>query len=72
MDALRCPPAETKTGVLSGGERRRVAPYSLRCAGLTRMCFTLRPEVVQLCSGAFEQNLRTSTSPSRAREGRTR
>ena len=25
MDALRCPPAETKCGVLSGGEKRRVA-----------------------------------------------
>ncbi len=25
MDALRCPPADTKIGVLSGGERRRVA-----------------------------------------------
>lgn len=25
MDALRCPPPETKIGVLSGGERRRVA-----------------------------------------------
>ena len=25
MDALRCPPAEVKTGVLSGGEKRRVA-----------------------------------------------
>ena len=25
MDALRCPPGEMKTGVLSGGERRRVA-----------------------------------------------
>ena len=25
MDALRCPPAETKVDVLSGGERRRVA-----------------------------------------------
>ena len=25
MDALRCPPSETKIGVLSGGERRRVA-----------------------------------------------
>ncbi|CAK8714759.1 energy-dependent translational throttle protein EttA [Candidatus Electrothrix aarhusensis] len=25
MDALRCPPAETKIGVLSGGEKRRVA-----------------------------------------------
>ena len=25
MDALRCPPPETKVGVLSGGERRRVA-----------------------------------------------
>jgi len=25
MDALRCPPAEQKTGVLSGGEKRRVA-----------------------------------------------
>lgn len=25
MDALRCPPAESKTGVLSGGEKRRVA-----------------------------------------------
>ncbi|ARA92040.1 energy-dependent translational throttle protein EttA [Rhodothermaceae bacterium RA] len=25
MDALRCPPAETPAGVLSGGERRRVA-----------------------------------------------
>jgi ATP-binding cassette ChvD family protein len=25
MDALRCPPADTKTGVLSGGEKRRVA-----------------------------------------------
>lgn len=25
MDALRCPPEETKIGVLSGGERRRVA-----------------------------------------------
>ena len=25
MDALRCPPAEQKCGVLSGGERRRVA-----------------------------------------------
>src|SRR5437773_12099934 len=25
MDALRCPPAETKISVLSGGERRRVA-----------------------------------------------
>jgi len=25
MDALRCPPPETKTGVLSGGEKRRVA-----------------------------------------------
>ncbi len=25
MDALRCPPAEMKTGVLSGGEKRRVA-----------------------------------------------
>jgi len=24
MDALRCPPADTKTGVLSGGEKRRV------------------------------------------------
>ena len=25
MDALRCPPPDTKTGVLSGGEKRRVA-----------------------------------------------
>ncbi len=25
MDALRCPPSETKCGVLSGGEKRRVA-----------------------------------------------
>jgi ATP-binding cassette ChvD family protein len=25
MDALRCPPADTKIGVLSGGEKRRVA-----------------------------------------------
>ena len=25
MDALRCPPADTKCGVLSGGEKRRVA-----------------------------------------------
>merc|ERR1711964_517420 len=25
LDALRCPPGETKIGVLSGGERRRVA-----------------------------------------------
>ncbi len=25
MDALRCPPPETRTGVLSGGEKRRVA-----------------------------------------------
>lgn len=25
MDALRCPPAETKCGILSGGEKRRVA-----------------------------------------------
>ena len=25
MDALRCPPSDTKTGVLSGGEKRRVA-----------------------------------------------
>ena len=25
MDALRCPPADTKTGILSGGEKRRVA-----------------------------------------------
>jgi ATP-binding cassette ChvD family protein len=25
MDALRCPPADSKTGVLSGGEKRRVA-----------------------------------------------
>ncbi len=25
MEALRCPPPDTKTGVLSGGERRRVA-----------------------------------------------
>ncbi len=25
MDALRCPPADTKTAVLSGGEKRRVA-----------------------------------------------
>lgn len=25
MDALRCPPADTKVGVLSGGERRRAA-----------------------------------------------
>ncbi len=25
MDALRCPPAESKTGILSGGEKRRVA-----------------------------------------------
>ena len=25
MDALRCPPAETKVGILSGGEKRRVA-----------------------------------------------
>ena len=25
MDALRCPPGDTKVGVLSGGERRRVA-----------------------------------------------
>jgi sulfate-transporting ATPase len=25
MDALRCPPADTKVGILSGGERRRVA-----------------------------------------------
>jgi len=25
MEALRCPPGETKTGVLSGGEKRRVA-----------------------------------------------
>lgn len=25
MDALRCPPADTKVGVLSGGEKRRVA-----------------------------------------------
>ena len=25
MDALRCPPAETKVSILSGGERRRVA-----------------------------------------------
>ena len=25
MDALRCPPADQKTGVLSGGEKRRVA-----------------------------------------------
>jgi ATP-binding cassette ChvD family protein len=25
MDALRCPPGETRVGVLSGGERRRVA-----------------------------------------------
>ncbi len=25
MDALRCPPADTKTGQLSGGEKRRVA-----------------------------------------------
>ncbi|XOF34104.1 MAG: energy-dependent translational throttle protein EttA [Candidatus Electrothrix sp. YB6] len=25
MDALRCPPAETRIGVLSGGEKRRVA-----------------------------------------------
>jgi ATP-binding cassette ChvD family protein len=25
MDALRCPPADMKTGVLSGGEKRRVA-----------------------------------------------
>jgi energy-dependent translational throttle protein EttA len=25
MEALRCPPAEAKTGVLSGGEKRRVA-----------------------------------------------
>jgi ATP-binding cassette ChvD family protein len=25
MDALRCPPGDTKTGILSGGEKRRVA-----------------------------------------------
>ncbi len=25
MDALRCPPPDTKTGILSGGEKRRVA-----------------------------------------------
>lgn len=25
MDALRCPPADTKVGILSGGEKRRVA-----------------------------------------------
>src|SRR5690606_22055917 len=25
MDALRCPPPETKTGIISGGEKRRVA-----------------------------------------------
>ena len=25
MDALRCPPADTKSGILSGGEKRRVA-----------------------------------------------
>jgi ATPase subunit of ABC transporter with duplicated ATPase domains len=25
MDALRCPPGETRVKVLSGGERRRVA-----------------------------------------------
>ncbi len=25
MDALRCPPSDTKTGILSGGEKRRVA-----------------------------------------------
>jgi energy-dependent translational throttle protein EttA len=25
MDALRCPPEDTKTGILSGGEKRRVA-----------------------------------------------
>ncbi|MGA7277052.1 MAG: ATP-binding cassette domain-containing protein, partial [Desulfocapsaceae bacterium] len=25
MDALRCPPSETKCGILSGGEQRRVA-----------------------------------------------
>ena len=24
LDALRCPPPDTKVGVLSGGERRRV------------------------------------------------
>ena len=27
MDALRCPPSEQKCGVLSGGEKRRVASY---------------------------------------------
>jgi len=29
MDALRCPPAESKIGVLSGGEKRRVAMVRL-------------------------------------------
>jgi energy-dependent translational throttle protein EttA len=29
MDALRCPPPETRVGVISGGERRRVALASL-------------------------------------------
>jgi sulfate-transporting ATPase len=33
MDALRCPPADAKAGVLSGGERRRVALCRLLLEG---------------------------------------
>lgn len=33
MDALRCPPGDTKVAVLSGGERRRVAICRLLLSG---------------------------------------